>query len=150
MTRRKWPEQFPISRALTAFCLMPMVGTMGVFGSNWIWNILMTPGSERSLNLRDLDWVFLALVYSWPAYAFFLIVGLPTMYFYFRQGWSRFEAFAFAGAVYAAASWIIFGLGPSTLSVKQYILYRLSELSVLIPIGAVCGILTRLIIIGCG
>jgi hypothetical protein len=132
-------RKFPVARAGIAFLVIPLFTSY----------VFFVPGifAARS-NLRELAMSMAilpvdALLYAWPGYVTFLIVGVPTLYVLYRLNRTAFWLFACLGALYTALPCMILRLVAKSPR-GDY----LGLASIFAVIGLANGILTRLIVFG--
>jgi hypothetical protein len=141
-----WPAKFPIRRVLIAFLVIPGFSNLALAVLNVIWSLTHAPAGQQPEAVADA--VALAILFSWPGYLTFLVIGLPTLYALYRVGWSGFTIFAVIGAVYTFLPWFVLGESPAHISREAYVRDSWEQFKVLGSVGAVNGILTRLIVVG--
>lgn len=130
-------KRFPVARTAIAFVVIPLVTSYAFF--------LPAAFAVKS-NLREfaMSMAILpvdALLYAWPGYVTFLIIGVPTIYLLYRADRIDFWLFACFGALYTA--WVMLHLvmkSPRGNYIGLAVMFAV--------IGLANGILTRLIVFG--
>jgi len=141
-----WPAKFPIRRVLIALLVIPLISNLGLALLNMIWSLTHAPVGQQPEAAANA--IALAILFSWPGYLTFLVIGLPTLYALYRVGWSGFTIFAVIGAAYTFLPWFVLGESPSHISWDAYIRDFWEQFKIFGSVGAMNGILTRLIVVG--
>jgi len=143
--------KFPVKPSLLAFILVPFVNAL-IYALNTQINTFAQPHPPWMQGEPFFAWSLLgfAVLISLPAYLAFLVLGVPALYCLYRFRSGSFWSFALVGLIIASITWLALGLGPLAYSPHQYWNNKISELCFAGPVGALCGVLTRLIILGTG
>jgi hypothetical protein len=138
-------KRFPVFRALIAFFVIPVFTVLVYFlPGAALWRTAPGP----AFGTEDLrEWTIVAIIFAWPGYIAFLVLGLPTAYLLFRSHRTGFGMFAFFGAVYTSLPWLILGI-TCPMNWARYLAQLKETMPVFAAIGVVGGLLTRLIIFG--
>ena len=135
-------QKFPLQKSLVAllvvppstFCFVGLIATCLARVKEW------PP-------IADVAWYPLYyIVFAWPGYIVFLVLGLPSLYILFRYKYLSLWVFMLIGALYTSATWIVISLlGPPSL---DRFAASLRETFIFVLAGALGGALTRTIVFG--
>lgn len=144
-----WPEKFPIARTVIAFLVIPLFSNLALLLINRVWSLTHSGPVGGAEAQNGLEWIFLAIIYSWVGYLTFLLLGLPTLYALYRLHWSGFLAFIVIGTFDTFLPWVVLGFGPHAHAHpgRMSLVYLWEEFKAVGTVGAINGVLTRLILL---
>ena len=148
--RLEWPGQFPGYRVLIAFLVIPIFSMLAFLMDNQIWLLTHPSRGMEKPALWDWSWIGFAVVFSWPGYLVFLVLGIPTLYVLYRRKETAFALFALIGMVYAFLPAVVAGLTVRPFVPHVYLSFLMGECVALGLIGVIDGILVRLIVLDKG
>lgn len=126
---------FPTGRAAAALLIVPAIPFLAEMALGALLDTFL-PANTTAHSSYLYNSIVFARQEWWVAYLVFAVLGVPTVYLLHRRGRAEFGWFALFGAVYT---------GIAGLSISPYAARGLPLLAVL---GALEGILTRLIVFG--
>lgn len=143
-------KRFPIYRALVALIVVPplilAIFPFLIFLLGLIINRRSSaaiPGEHWS-GFDLLLFPVVTVIYSWPGYIAFALLGLPTLYLLYR--WNRVELVLFGaiGAVYTCLAWVLFEFIAQRDPAARAEYMRMTPIWVVA--GFIGGVLTRCIV----
>ena len=138
-----WPHEFPIRRTLLALLIVPP-GTLLIP----LLVSMLTQKSQGGWNAVDiLKLPVFILIFSWPGYVIFAVLGIPILLLFFRFKLARFWEFAVIGMICTEIPWLVIASTDGRDAATVHALLR-STLPRFGVIGIGSGIITRLIILG--
>lgn len=137
---------FPIIRVLIAGLIIPSFPLLAVFVAN---QLSPTPMRE-SFTLAESLLVFpVYAALSWPGYVVFFLLGVPTIYLLYRWNHFGFIIFGIFGALYTCLG-VYFAIDPYPNQPERNFEVTLGLAPIFGWLGALAGVLTRLIVFGPG
>jgi len=134
-------KAFPVGRVLIAALVVPVFPLLAI---TVVGELGPTPG--QSLADRLLAPLTAPLL-SWPGYVVFFLAGVPTIYLLYRWNHFGFALFAAFGALYTSLA-VCFIVHPYPFSWSLYFETLRGTLPLFAGLGALAGILTRLVVFG--
>ena len=142
-TSRGSPVHFPVGRAILALAIVPPLTSLVLL---FIRLAIMVKPLLEVTPQQILGILLYALEASWPGYLLFLFVGIPVIYLLHRLKWTQLWKFAVAGTLCLQLLWLYFDL--PNMDLYDVLVDARRMVPIFATIGAVDGVLIRLIILG--
>jgi hypothetical protein len=135
-----------------ALLVIPLLSNILLLVLMGLWNFVHSSGSEIP-NLQaapaQLGGILvLAILYSVPGFVVFAAAGIPLLFILYRLNATGFVIFAVLGAACTLVAWLVYTHRAPGAPARFELVEVWEESKAFGVVGAVNGILTRLIVLG--